>query len=1119
MNDLKNNEIWKAVNLPNVKDGFMISSLGRFKNSKNGGSLGLVYHATNGYDFNLISFNDNNQNYYKLIPVDILVASAFIDQPILLNAPKLTIRHIDGDTRNNSVNNLEWVEDFEEWRPVTYPDVYLDKYEISSHGRLRRASDKSIITGSTICNRYIAAGLKVYSKQSGQSSTIAIHRLVAHAFLDLNCSDKSLVVNHIDNDGTNNHVRNIEVVTQQLNAQHASLITAMTDISIEEMDIIRDMLMDPQYRGSTKLIYETLHDSHPSITLGKIRAIKHKSAYNNSYSKYNIREINYCDYIDDVIPTCELDMIRDLLLDENCHHSSEAIYKRIDHIKFPRITKSVIVGVKRGAKPYMRSERYNLKDFNNQMKQVMFSKKGQAKRMQSLINIPTETVDLVRELLVLNVFHGSPTFVHNALNHEKYPNVTINVIKHIAYDNSEASAYYRTNYMDLDEFFDRLSTKTFKTANRQLIDALTVSYSHGVPDINDESFDLIVEDYVTNYGEENRPFMRVHKSESVNAMPPTLSKVYGVKEPMRPGQKIYADWVDSLLNHGVSNNATVIVQVKYDGCSIALDVKTGRYFTRGDYDNGESMDVTELFGRRVSMHGDVNDFAGLMSVKFEAIMSEEAFHELGLDQKYVNARAATSAIIMSRDKKLAQYISLQPLRCYYDDGGMTIPEELERLSVICSLDAFDTIQNFIDEKLANGAKVQVSEEGPYAITSAHYAIDGVVVSVLENDHSCELMKPHMEIAIKILNNIKETKIIDIDWQLGKTGKITPVGILEPVTFDNGVTVDHVGLSTYDRVHDLTLHFGDTVRIVHNIVPYLLDSKHDGGMIIPLLSKCPSCGAPLAMSNLKTVRCVNPNCENKKIGDIIRYCENMKMMGISKGILTKLYEMGYVKTIVDLYTFDGEALSMEKGFAETSVRALKKSISDASTDVPLERFLSALPCTNVSKKTWQMIINARANQGVAYNTTDMDITSSYILGRIVKSLRLSSPDFFLRLITEYTYGIGDTTWKAIHFGIIENWEMIRSIMQYVTIDICDKKKPNAEYKGMVCFTGHRDRNLAALLEQNGYAVTDDFTSHVDALVIPDVSYMSSKVKKALKKHIPIFTIRDVVSRLNSTGNII
>lgn len=653
---------------------------------------------------------------------------------------------------------------------------------------------------------------------------------------------------------------------------------------------------------------------------------------------------------------------------------------------------------------------------------------------------------------------------------------------------------------------------------REELDMYTKAYTAGTPIITDEEFDQLLEEYVSNNGEEARPFTRNKQSAAINDVVGTLPKVYGVKEPMRPGQKTYADWVDSLLNHGVSNNATVIVQVKYDGCSVALDVKTGRYFTRGDYDNGESMDVTELFGCRVSMHGDANDFAGLMSVKFEAIMSEETFHELGLDQKYVNARAATSAIIMARDKKLAQYISLQPLRCYYDDGGMTIPEELERLSVICSLDAFDIIQNFIDEKLADGAKVQVSEEGPYAITNAHYAIDGVVVSVLENDHSCELMKPHMEIAIKILNNIKETKIVDIDWQMGKTGKITPVGILEPVTFDNGVTVDHVGLSTYDRVHDLTLHFGDTVRIVHNIVPYLLDSKHDGGMIIPLLSKCPSCGAPLAMSNLKTVRCVNPNCENKKIGDLIRYCENMKMMGISKGILTKLYEMGYVKTIVDLYTFDGEALSMEKGFAETSVRALKKSISDASTDVPLERFLSALPCTNVSKKTWQMIINARANQGVAYNTTDMDITSSYILGRIVKSLRLPSPDFFLRLITEYTYGIGDTTWKAIHFGIIENWDMIRSIMQYVTIDI-DDKKPNAEYKGMVCFTGHRDRNLAALLEQNGYAVTDDFTSHVDALVIPDVSYMSSKVKKALKKHIPIFTIRDVVSRLNSTGKII
>jgi len=648
---------------------------------------------------------------------------------------------------------------------------------------------------------------------------------------------------------------------------------------------------------------------------------------------------------------------------------------------------------------------------------------------------------------------------------------------------------------------------------REELDMYTKAYSQGDNLISDEEFDQLMEEYVSNNGEEARPFTRNKQSAAVNDVVGTLSKVYGVKEPMRSRQKTYADWVDSLLNHGVSNNATVIVQVKYDGCSIALDVKTGRYFTRGDYDNGESMDVTELFGRRVSINGNAKGFAGLVSVKFEAIMSEEAFHELGLDQKYVNARAATSAIIMSRDKKLAQYISLQPLRCYYADGGMTIPEELEKLSVICSLDAFDTIQNFIDEKLADGAKVQVSEEGPYAITSVHYAIDGVVVSVLENDRSCELMKPHMEIAIKILNNIKKTKIIDIDWQLGKTGKITPVGILEPVTFDNGVTVDHVGLSTFDRVYDLHLHFGDTVRIVHNIVPYLLDSKHDGGMLIPLLSKCPSCGAPLDRSNLKTVRCTNPNCKNNKLGDIIRYCENMKMMGISKGILSKLYDLGYVRTIADLYTINYEELALERGFAATSVRALQDSIRKASVNVPLERFLSALPCTNVSKKTWRMILDSRVNQ--TFMETGDGETEQHICDALVEE----SPDNFLKLITGFTYGVGDTTWKAIHFGIRTYWGDISRAAYNVAFQVNYLTDDDRNSNGLVCFTGHRDRDLAALLAQNGYDVTDDLTNSCVALVIPDEGYFSSKVKRAIKKGIPILTIDSATSNLNSMHKIV
>lgn len=695
-----------------------------------------------------------------------------------------------------------------------------------------------------------------------------------------------------------------------------------------------------------------------------------------------------------------------------------------------------------------------------------------------------------------------------------YPNLSLGKIRHVR---NKDNAVKISDKIFPKGIFDRKQEVLAMEKNnvtKEMLDMYTRAWSHGVPLIEDDDYDMLVEEYVKNNGENSRPFMRNKQSAAVNDVVGTLSKVYGVKEPMRSGQKTYADWVDSLLkNHGVCDDAVVIVQPKYDGCSLTLDVKTGRYFTRGDYDNGESMDVTELFGNRVYLHGDANDFAGLVSVKFEAIMSEEAFYDLRMDQKYVNARAATSAIIMSRDKKLAQYISLQPLRCYYDDGGMTIPEELEKLSVICSLDAFDTIQNFIDERLADGAKVLVGEEGPYAITNAHYAIDGVVVSVLENDHSCELMKPHMEIAIKILNNIKETKIIDIEWQMGKTGKITPVGILEPVTFDNGVTVDHVSLSTFDRVYNLGLHYGDTVRVMHNIVPYLLDSKHDGCMIIPLPTNCPICGSPLDMTNLKTVRCTNPNCKNNKLGDIIRYCENMKMMGISKGILSKLYDLGYVRTIADLYTINYEELALERGFAETSVRALQDSIRKASVNVPLERFLSALPCTNVSKKTWRMILDSRVNQ--TFMETGDGETEQHICDALVEE----SPNNFLKLITGFTYGVGDTTWKAIHFGIRTYWGDISRAAYNVAFQVNYLTDDDKNSNGLVCFTGHRDRDLAALLAQNGYDVTDDLTNSCVALVIPDEGYFSSKVKRAIKKGIPILTIDSATSNLNSMHKIV
>lgn len=614
---------------------------------------------------------------------------------------------------------------------------------------------------------------------------------------------------------------------------------------------------------------------------------------------------------------------------------------------------------------------------------------------------------------------------------------------------------------------------------KEQLDEYIAAYNRGESLISDSEYDSLLEEYLEKNGQDKRPFLRTQQTGNVNDIVGTLHKVYGVLTPMREGQKTYVDWIKT---KSINPNSKIIIQPKFDGCSVAYDCCEDRFFTRGDYDNGESIDVTDLF----RPYFDKTYHKTVSSVKFEAIMAHEIFNDLGLNLKYKRPRDAVAGIITSRNTELSKYITLVPLREYIDTP--VVSSDLISISIEKAIVSdTDVIQQFIDDKLYDGAIVEYQ--------GLHYSIDGVVVSVIDGDEGKTI--PDKEIAIKILNNIRETQLINIDYQYGKTGKITPVGILKPVIFDN-VIVDHVGLSTLDRVSALNLKYCDTVRIVYNIVPYLIDSYHDGKYPIPLPDKCPICGSPLNLKWLRTVRCTNPNCRGLKIGMIIRYCEQMKMFGISKSTITKLFENGYIESISDLYELTPEKLQTLDGFKEKSSKNICDSIRSSSENVPLSRWLGALPLKDISAKKWQTIIESTFGN------------DEFKAGNVVKyHLTEGTPDSFMEeIIDHYSYGIGVKTWNAIKEGLSLYWEDICKTAEHVTFKITTELKP---IKGRVTLTGTRDENLTEYLIEKGYDV-GDFSSKTIALVIPSRDFTSSKVIKANSKGIPIYTIEEAYKEL-------
>jgi DNA ligase (NAD+) len=970
--------------------------------------------------------------------------------------------HIDNNILNCSLSNLGTRKRNELWKPVKINGIG-DKYEISNNGRLRRVNDLKIVCGSIFKLGYRVATIC--------DKKLTFHRMVGLTFIPNPNPDKFKNINHIDGDRSNNFDWNLEWCDQKLNSVHGAIYGNMGIMKIEEIDMIRELLLNPKYSGSPQKVYNEIKLKYPHITLAMIYAIKHNTAYRYS-AKFNTSRIDFpkCDYSN--ISTTILDNIRDLLISND--FSPSKVYKLINQT-YPEITLSIIKGIKSCRKEYLRSDKYDIEKLTEMFKSHKEKGKGVTKHMQGITNNPTDVLDLCRGLLLTKTFHGSPTALYKVLNHNKYPNLTASILNKLVYDNAKTSPYYRSNKYDLSEFFDRIKNRDYNAPTAELIGILINSYSSGSSDITDEAYDILLEEFIADNGESSRPYLRVKKSDVVNGFTQTLSKVYGTTEPMREGQDTYEQW---FIRKGINPNAKIIIQPKFDGASIAVD-KSGRFFTRGDYQNGESVDVTDLF-KNHNIEKYMRE--AVDGVKFEAIMCHENFYAAGIDElkSYLKPLDVVNAIIHSRNSELSEYITLIPLRESIG-GDEYVCSELKSISLTTTADDFETIQQFIVDKLNDGATVEYG--------GLHYSIDGVVVSVLGEDGETT-----HEIAIKILNDINETKLIDVKFQFGKTGKITPVAIVEPVQFCDGKrTVDHITVSTLDRVNELALRKGDSVRVMYNIVPYLLDTKHDGYERIQLPTHCPKCGAPFEYTSLKTVRCTNPVCQGRKLGSIIRYCEKMKMMGVGESTLNALFDNNLIRDIDDLYTLTSEQIQTLPGFKETSANNIIKSIRDNSDNVPVSRWLGALPFLDVDQKKWELVL------------TSVFGNDELRRGNAIKHIFSEAPEEFDNLLVQGIRGIGTATIKSMNEGFITNKDMFKRLIHFITF----KSTTNVSNKGKVCLTGTRDKTVTEYLTKKGYQVSDSLTKDTVLVVRPDPMFESGKTKKAYDLGIKIITINEAL----------
>ena len=247
---------WKPVNHPDILSGYLISPQGYIKASGIDDKDAITspsYHSTNGYDFMLLN---NKDMKLQLFPLDDIIAYAYIPIPESLKDKPIKVLHINGDTRDISLDNLQWVEDIEEWRDISLPFTISKGYKISSWGRVMNMRNE-IITCGTGESSYKCLWLR---RADGTRRTFPIHRIEAVVFNMISDYYVRKHINHIDGDKTNDYLKNIEAVSPSQNLKHAYMTGLRQSINDDEKHIIKKQLI--RFDGSIVKAYNHIIENN-----------------------------------------------------------------------------------------------------------------------------------------------------------------------------------------------------------------------------------------------------------------------------------------------------------------------------------------------------------------------------------------------------------------------------------------------------------------------------------------------------------------------------------------------------------------------------------------------------------------------------------------------------------------------------------------------------------------------------------------------------------------------------------------------------------------------------------------------------------------------------------------
>ncbi len=633
-------------------------------------------------------------------------------------------------------------------------------------------------------------------------------------------------------------------------------------------------------------------------------------------------------------------------------------------------------------------------------------------------------------------------------------------------------------------------------------------YVENAPEISDQEFDALMRELQElearhpEMHDDNSPTQRVGSDlssefQQVAHRYPMLSlaNTYNRQE--------VADWYESVSRGLHGADFEVCCEMKYDGLSISLTYENGRLVrgvTRGDGVHGDDVTANVRTIRCIPLVLTGDDYPQDFEIRGEILMPWKVFENLNAEREkaeeplFANPRNAASGTLKSQSSALVASRRLDaylyyilgaelPSDSHYDNleharqWGFKISEGMKKVRTL------EEIYAFIDKWDTERKNLPV-------------ATDGIVLKVNSIAQQRQLgytaKSPRWAIAYKFKAERERTRLLDVTFQVGRTGAVTPVANMEPVQLA-GTVVKRATLNNEDFIRSFDLHIHDYVyvekggEIIPKIVGVDVDSREEGAQPVEFAKVCPECGTPLVRYEGEAAHyCPNDASCAPQIKGRIEHFISRKAMNIDSlgpETVDEYYRRRLIRNVADLYDITVQDINGD-GSRERSARKIVEGIK-ASVKVPFERVVFALGIRLVGE------------------------TSAKILARHFKNID-ALMNATLDQLTQID-GIGEVMAKSVitYFHTPENQEIVERLRGYgLQMSLSEEQLASATdiLAGKIIvisgvFQKHSRDEYKAMIEQNGGKNTGSISAKT-SMVLAGENMGPAKLQKAEKLGIRI-----------------